>query len=141
MKALTMRLFRSPGRKNIRREVEEELRFHVELLRREHVRRGMSPDEAGEAALKRFGDVEQIRDQCVEISRRSHPLVSALKSFLVLVFLAGMLVCALSTDFNVRRVGEVLVLVAVLSRLLLYAHGLSRSSSLPKRRNTMAADF
>lgn len=135
MKAAVARLFKHfsrIGRKRIELEVEEELRFHIELLTREYVGRGMSPDAARDACLKRFGDVEGIKNQCVEISRRSRLCVRAMKSFLILIFLAGVLVRVLSGDFHVSKVGDMLIAVAVLGRLLLYARGLSPASFLSK---------
>jgi hypothetical protein len=54
----------------VRREIDDELRFHLELLTEENLRQDMSLAEAQAAALKRFGDVNQIKDQCAEISRR-----------------------------------------------------------------------
>ncbi len=133
MEAVIARLFKCFDRKKIGLEVEEELRFHIELLRQEHIQRGMSPEEAKDAALKRFGDVEQIKNQCVGISRRSYPFMRALESFLILVFLVGVLVRVFETDPYVRHVGDMLIAVAVLSRLLLYVRGLSPPSFLPKK--------
>jgi hypothetical protein len=140
MQAVNTHLFKRYARKEIELEVEEELRFHIELLRRAYIEQGMSPKEAKDATLKRFGDVEQIKGECVEISRRSNPFMRALKSFLILVFLTGVFVRVLSTDIAVGRIGEMLVAVAVLSRLLLYARGLSPSSFLSEKRNTFASD-
>ena len=110
-------------RKRIDREVEEELSFHVELLRQEHLRQGLSPEAANVAARRRFGDLEKIKNQCVEISRRNHPLRRALKAFLVLVFLSGVLVRLSSAGVNLRQVGDLLMAVSVLGHLLLYARG------------------
>jgi hypothetical protein len=132
MEALHTRLFKPYQWKEIEIEVEEELCFHFEMLRREHIRRGMSPEVAKDAARKRFGDIKQIKYQCVEISKRRHPLTRALKSFLILVAIAGVSVRVLSADFTVGRIGEILIAVAVLSRLLIYVRGLSPLSSLQK---------
>jgi len=125
-------LFKRFARTAINFEVEEELRFHIELLRREYIRQGLSPEAAQGATLKRFGDLEHIKNQCVEISRRSHPCMRALKSFLLLVFLTGFLVRVFSADADVRQIGNMLMAVAALSRLLLYARGLSPSSFLSR---------
>jgi hypothetical protein len=57
------------------REVETELRIHIEMRTRANVEQGMSPDEARRAALQSFGDFEQVRDSCCEI-RRSLPFDS-----------------------------------------------------------------
>lgn len=140
MEAFITRLFKRFDRKKIELEVEEELRFHIELLRLGHLRRGMSPEAANDATLKRFGDVERIKNQCVEISRRSRPFMRALKSFLILVFLTGVFVRVFSTALSVSHIGETLIAVAVLSRLLLYARGLSPSSFLSEKRHTLASD-
>ncbi len=128
MEALITSLFKRLNRRKIALEVEEELSFHIELLRREHMRQGMSPAMAKDATLKRFGDLEQIKTECVEISRRSHPLMRALKSFLILIFLAGVLMRVFSNNLNVRHIGDLLMAVGALSRLLLYARGLSPTS-------------
>lgn len=54
------------------REVETELRFHIEMRTRDNIQKGMSPDDARHAALKSFGDFEQVKNNCCEI-RRSLP--------------------------------------------------------------------
>ncbi|HEY5073719.1 MAG TPA: permease prefix domain 1-containing protein, partial [Pyrinomonadaceae bacterium] len=67
MKAVNRRLFKRFAGEQIKGEVEEELCFHLELLTEALLQQDMSPDEANAAALERFGNVEQIKDQCVEI--------------------------------------------------------------------------
>lgn len=57
------------------REVETELRFHIELRTRANVEKGMRPDDAQRAALQSFGDFERVRNNCCEI-RRSLPFDS-----------------------------------------------------------------
>ena len=106
-----------------RREIDEELRFHLDLLTDEHCLLDIPFAEAREAALRRFGSVEQIKNECVEISR--HPAVRLLKSFLLLVFFAGVLVRVFSPEHHLTRVGNVLMAVGVLSRLWLYVRGLN----------------
>lgn len=113
-----------------RREIDEELRFHLDLLTDEHCRLDIPFAEARDAALRRFGNVEQIKNECVEISRRRHPAVRLLKSFLLLVFLAGVLVRVFSPEYHLTRVGDVLMAVGVLGRLWLYVRGLSPSRFL-----------
>jgi len=53
----------------VAREVEAELRFHIEMRARANIEDGMRPDEAQRAALKSFGDFEQVKTSCCEISR------------------------------------------------------------------------
>ena len=53
----------------IAREVETELRFHIEMRTRANIEGGMTPDEAQRAALQSFGDFRQFKTECCEISR------------------------------------------------------------------------
>ena len=124
--------FRRFDSTRVEREIDEELCFHLELLTGTLQQQDMSLAEAKNAALRRFGDVEQIRDQCVEIGRRNHPSVRAGKSFLILVFLVGVLVRVFSTEYHVLHVGDILIAVGILGRLLLYVRGLTPSSFLSK---------
>jgi hypothetical protein len=54
------------------REVETELRIHIEMRTRANVEQGMRPDDAQRAAQQSFGDFERVRNNCCEI-RRSLP--------------------------------------------------------------------
>ncbi len=136
MKKLMGRLLNCFYREQFKREIEEELRFHLEMLTQEHLQPAMTFSEAEAAALKGFGDVEQITDQCVEISRRGLYSVRALKAFLILVFLLGVLVRVFSTELHVMRVGDTLIAVAVMSRLFLYVRGLNPSSFRSKHETS-----
>lgn len=46
----------------LERELDEELRAHLEMLIEENLRKGMSPEEARSAALRSFGGVEQVKE-------------------------------------------------------------------------------
>ncbi|MGI9071136.1 MAG: ADOP family duplicated permease [Bryobacteraceae bacterium] len=48
------------------RELDAELRFHIERQVEQNLRRGMSPEEARLAALRTVGGVEQIKEECRE---------------------------------------------------------------------------
>jgi len=132
MKAVNGRLFKRFDSEQIRGEVEDELRFHLELLTEALLQQDLSLEEANYTARKRFGNVEQIRDQCVQISRKNHPAIRALKSFLILVFLVGVLVRVFSPEYHVTHVGDILIAVGVLGRLLVYVRGLNPSSFLSR---------
>lgn len=54
------------------REVETELRFHIEQRTRANLESGMTPDEAQRAALQSFGDFDRVKTECYQI-RRSFP--------------------------------------------------------------------
>jgi putative ABC transport system permease protein len=45
-------------------DVDDELRFHIEMRTRELIARGLSPEAARAEALRRFGDVEGVRRAC-----------------------------------------------------------------------------
>jgi hypothetical protein len=53
----------------IAREVEAELRFHIEMRARANIAAGMGPDEAQLAARQSFGDFDRVKARCCEISR------------------------------------------------------------------------
>jgi hypothetical protein len=125
MKDLTRKLFNPVGSEAIEREVDEELRFHLELLTEQHLQHADTLVEARASALRRFGNFEDIKDQCVEISKRSRPYMRALKSFLILTFLTGLFVRIFATELHVDRVGQMLIFVGVLGRLLLYVRDLT----------------
>ena len=50
------------------REMDQELRFHLEMQIEENVRKGMSRAEARRMALSCFGGVEQIKEECRDVS-------------------------------------------------------------------------
>jgi hypothetical protein len=53
----------------VAREVERELRFHIEKRVRANIEDGMKPDEAQVAARESFGDFDRVKAECCEISR------------------------------------------------------------------------
>jgi hypothetical protein len=53
----------------IAREVEAELRFHIEMRTRANIEDGMMPEQAQLAARQSFGDLDRVKTQCCEISR------------------------------------------------------------------------
>ena len=61
---------RSLGRRQrVDEELERELRFHVEQEAREYMARGMTPDAARSAALRRLGGVAQVQEECRDMRR------------------------------------------------------------------------
>jgi putative ABC transport system permease protein len=61
----TSHRFRSLFRKNVvERELDQELRFHLERQIAENVAAGMTPEEARGRATREFGGVEQMKEQC-----------------------------------------------------------------------------
>src|ERR1041385_3011377 len=59
----------------VTREVETELRFHIEMRTRANIEAGMKADDAKIAAVQSFGNFERIKNSCCEL-RRSFPFDS-----------------------------------------------------------------
>ena len=126
------RLFRRLDSRRAHREIEEELQFHLDLLTEEHCRQNMLWHQAQVVALKRFGNLERIKDECVRITDRNHPGLLALKWFFGFVFVMGVLVRVFSPEYHLTRMGGILMAVGVLSRLLLYVRSMNPWRYVPK---------
>ena len=59
-----IRLLWRPG--EVKRDIDEELRFHLEQRAAENLAAGMASGEAARAARKRFGNVQSVREECRE---------------------------------------------------------------------------
>jgi predicted permease len=55
---------------NIAEDVDDELRFHIEMRVNEFIARGMSPTDARQLAERRFGSVDRARSACVDINEQ-----------------------------------------------------------------------
>lgn len=60
----------------LERQLDDELRAHLEMLVEENLRHGMPPEEARYAALRAFGGVEQLKEQYRE--QRGLPMIETL---------------------------------------------------------------
>lgn len=49
------------------RELDDELRFHIERAIAANIAAGMPPEEARRAALREFGGIDQIREECADM--------------------------------------------------------------------------
>ena len=56
---------------NVEADVDDELRFHLEMRIQEYVARGASLEEARRRAEARFGDARRPRDECIMIDSRA----------------------------------------------------------------------
>ena len=62
------RRLRSLGQaKAVKREIDDELRFHIEQRMAENLAAGMSSDEATLEARKRFGNLQSVREKCRDV--------------------------------------------------------------------------
>src|SRR5262245_9833663 len=55
---------------DLRGDVEEEIDFHIRTKADELIAQGRSPAEARREALRQFGPVEAVREQCHTLSRK-----------------------------------------------------------------------
>ncbi len=69
LNVLRMRVRTLLRKKQVERELEKELRFHLEQEIEEAQARGLSPDEARLAAKKRIGGIAQIQEECRDMRR------------------------------------------------------------------------
>ena len=61
------RWLRSLGQRSaVKREIDEELRFHIEQGTAENIAAGMSAEEAARESRKRFGNLQNVREECRE---------------------------------------------------------------------------
>jgi len=136
MKNEIANLFKNFNRKQLVFEVEDELRFHIEMLERKYAQDGMSAAAAKAAALRRFGSLERAMKQCVNIRSRNSLLRRVLKMSLILIGLIGLSLRMLGSDLNIHHIGDILIMIAISGRLLLYVRGLSPSNFLSGTNET-----
>jgi hypothetical protein len=118
-----------PGcdRRALAREVETELRFHLEMQARDYERQGLTPEEARIRAALRFGDFSKIKTQCIHIGEDNDVRRWAMKILFVLAFVLGVVVRIISSHVNITHAGDILMAIGVLGSLLLYARKMARS--------------
>jgi hypothetical protein len=51
-------------KKELNQDLSEELAFHIQQETEENIAAGMPPDEARYAALRKFGGVDQVKEEC-----------------------------------------------------------------------------
>src|SRR5207249_4413843 len=67
-----MRLRSLLRRNNVERELDRELRFHLDQEIEANIHRGLAPAEARSAALRHLGGVVQIQEECRDARRTSY---------------------------------------------------------------------
>jgi len=128
-------------REHIEREIEEELRFHLEMRAHQNRTAGMSTEAAEADAHQRFGDFEAVKSQCREITkeRLAHsPARRILSTLIWLMTGSGLTLRFLSDVHSVQQCGEVLVMISLTWRLLLYLRlgGLARKPEMVHASST-----
>lgn len=67
MERATRRLRLLMGRRSFERELDEEMRFHLEMEAKQHEARGLSPEAARALAEREFGRVERYKDEVRDV--------------------------------------------------------------------------
>ncbi len=103
-------------------EIEEELRFHIEMRTRDNIAAGMSPQQAAAVAARRFGDFEQVKATCREISHEtvfSGVNMKLMKGLTWVMLGCGMTLSMTSDITTVQQAGRTLAIIGILWRLFL----------------------
>jgi predicted permease len=66
---------------NVPDDVDDELRFHIEMRSREYVARGLTAEAAHAAALSRLGHLAHARDECLVIGRERERMLRQANMF------------------------------------------------------------
>jgi hypothetical protein len=105
----------------IDREIEDELRFHIEMRTRDNIEAGMSPEEAAADAMRRFGDFGHIRTICEEIKKeRLAGVMKVIKGIIWLMIGCGLTLKMTAGVQALRDVGDFLIVIALLWRVLIH---------------------
>ena len=107
----------------VTREIETELKFHIQMRTRANIKIGMKPEDAQTAAIQSFGDFERVKNSCCEIQRSfpfdSLPLKMGLNiSIAVMAGLAALWAVNVS-HHNLTGVTRQLIAIAVLAYLFI----------------------
>lgn len=88
--------------REIARDIDDELAFHLEMIERELHAEGRGEREAKEEARRRFGDVERVRRACAQIALKERAVLQRVN--LVLIVVVGALaLAALYTQWQGQR--------------------------------------
>jgi len=124
-KILSSQFFVARSQDEIGHEIDEELRFHIEMRTEDLIASGITTEKAREIAAHRFGDMERVREMCCEVRRgtskreAAKPLIWMLAGF-ALVF------WTMSREYtNLQSVFLLLTGIAIMLCSLFNAHRLS----------------
>jgi len=76
---LTARLHSRFAKGRVENDLSEELQFHLQKEIEKNMAAGMTPEEARYTALRSFGGVDQVKEQCFRGTRWLFPLRPAPK--------------------------------------------------------------
>jgi hypothetical protein len=104
-------------------EIEEELRFHLEMRAHDNLATGMTSEEAQADAMRRFGDYDDVKAECRKISKERLEGVmnlKVLKGFIWAMLGCGLAMQLISGTEDNSRAGLGLILTGVMIRLFIF---------------------
>ena len=119
MKNLLNRIRRSNS--SIANDVDDELRFHLEMRAKEYENRGVARDKSELMAKQRFGNIQKVRSECIQISARRSFLTWVLNMMFLTNLILGLALRVFVPQTQIRRVGDVMMMIGGLGILLVYA--------------------
>ena len=130
----------------IETEVDEELTFHIDMQTRDYESQGISRERSRTMAETRFGNVSQIKKQCVRIGSGKTFLIWILDAVFMMSLVTGLLLRLFVPEMHVNRVGDVMMMIGGLGILLVYAkqcgaNAFSSTSQKPLGLNTPPVGF
>ena len=124
-------------------EIEEELRFHIEMSTQNKIAMGMSPEAAYLDAVQCFGDFEHIKQSCLEIERERRadsPGRKILKFCCWLVLAGGVIIrlwganwCTVDQILIFQHMGSLLIFIALAGWVFITLQSLKPMHSDPGR--------
>jgi hypothetical protein len=97
----------------VERDVEEELRFHLEMTAREFESQGVpGRDSLAQAKLK-FGDYDRIKSECLEVASKNTLGLRVSRVLFIIAFILGVFIRVLTPEFRLTRIGDVLMMIGV----------------------------
>ena len=67
LRTIWLRIRSLGQRREVKREIDEELRFHLEQRTAEHIAAGMALEQAAREARKSYGNMQSIREECRDV--------------------------------------------------------------------------
>jgi hypothetical protein len=105
----------------IETEVDEELSFHIDMQTRDYESEGVSREKSRAMAEARFGNLKQIKKECVRIGSGKTFLIWVLDAVFMMSLVMGLLLRLFVPEMHVNRVGDVMMMIGGLGILLVYA--------------------
>jgi len=108
--------------------------------------RGITRDKSEVMAKQRFGNVEKIRSECIQISARRTVMSWLLNMLFLLSLIVGLILRLVIPETHFNRVGDVMMMIGGLGILLVYAkqcgaNVFSSTSQKPLGLNTPPVAF